>query len=178
MATDLIRPDDALLALRAQRSEEGAFAELYARHARYIAGVVFRLMGDDLDLEDVVQETFLTAADALSQLENPAALRPWLVAIAVRRVRRQLSRRRRRKLLARLVAEVSPVVSDPLALSEVDELYDALDRIPADLRIPWALSRIEALSLPEVARACGRSLSTVKRRIAEADERLERRLGQ
>ncbi len=176
MTSAVLPPDDALLVVRAQRAEDGAFAELYERHARYVAGVVFRLMGDDYDLDDVVQETFVAAAHAISRLSDPNAVRPWLVAIAVRRARRQLSRRRRRWLLARLVAEVSPRASDPAERGSVDELYDALARLPTDLRVPWTLSRIEALSLPEVARACGASLSTVKRRILEADQRLARRL--
>ena len=53
---------------------------------------------------------------------------------------------------------------------------DALERIPEDLRIPWVLHRVEQLSLPETAEACEISLATVKRRIAEAEERIQRRL--
>lgn len=58
----------------------------------------------------------------------------------------------------------------------MDDLYDALERIPSDVRIPWVLHRIEQLSLPETALACEVSLATVKRRIADAEARLERRL--
>src|SRR5262249_19187668 len=46
---------DEALVVRAQRAERGAFAALYERHARYIAGVVYRLMGDDAELDDIVQ---------------------------------------------------------------------------------------------------------------------------
>lgn len=168
--------EDALLVLRAQRAESGAFDALYERHARYVAGVVFRLIGDDSDLDDIVQETFVAAAGAIHKLADASAVRPWLVAIAVRRVRRQLGRRQRNRVLLRQIAEVSARVSDPQARRAVDELYDALDGIAPDLRVPWVLQRIELLSLPEVARACSVSLSTAKRRIAEADRRLERRL--
>ena len=49
--------------------------------------------------------------------------------------------------------------------------------MPADLRIPWVLHRVERLSLPETAAACEVSLATVKRRIADAEARIERRLG-
>ena len=57
------------------------------------------------------------------------------------------------------------------------DLYDALGRLPADLRLPWSLHRIERLSIPETAAACEVSPATVKRRIADAEERLTRRLG-
>jgi RNA polymerase sigma-70 factor (ECF subfamily) len=153
------------------------FEEVYGRYARYVAGVVYRIMGTDGDVDDVVQETFIDALDGLARLEDPNAVRAWLVTVAVRRTRRVLARQRRRRMFAFWVTELSPQSSDPRDRAAVDELYDALARIPEDLRIPFVLHRVEAMSLPETAAACEVSLATVKRRIAEAEERLERRLG-
>jgi len=166
---------DAELAIRA-RTEESAFAALYTRHAPYVARVAFRLLGTESDVDDVVQETFLDAAAAIGDLLDPNAVRSWLVAIAVRRVHKVLRKRQRRNLFAMLFAQVSPASSDPRDRQPVDDLYDALDHLRDDVRIPWALARIEQLTLSEVARICNISLATVKRRIADADERLERRL--
>jgi RNA polymerase sigma-70 factor (ECF subfamily) len=159
------------------RVTDAAFEILYTRHARYIAGVVHRLMGDDGELDDIVQETFVDALEGLTRLCDPGATRAWLVTVAVRRTRRVLARRRRRMMFAFWEADFGPRSSDPRDRAPVDELYDALSRVSADLRIPWVLHRIEHLSLPETAQACEVSLATVKRRIAEAEERLERRLG-
>ena len=153
------------------------FEALYAKHARYIAGVVHRLMGDDGELDDIVQETFVDAIEGLKRLVDPSATRAWLVTVAVRRTRRVLARRRRRMMFAFWTVDFSPRASDPRDRAAVDDLYDALSRVPADVRIPWVLHRVEHLSLPETAAACEVSLATVKRRIADAEERLERRLG-
>lgn len=169
--------DDVEVTLLAQKADEAAFRELYHRHARYIAGVAYRLMGNDAEIDDVVQETFVDAADGIANLKEPRALRAWLVAIAVRRVRKLLGRRRRRRMFGFAFAEVAAKTSDPADRSRVDELYEALDQIPTDLRLPWTLHRIEQMSLPETAAACGVSLATVKRRIAEAEARVERRIG-
>ncbi len=158
-------------------AEAISFEATYFQHARYIAGVVYRLMGDDFELDDVVQETFVDALDGLSRLNDPTAVRAWLVTVAVRRSCRVLARRRRRRLFAFWHADFAPRVSDPRSRAAVDELYDALGRIPADLRIAWVLHRVERLSLPETARACEVSLATVKRRVADAEARIERRLG-
>jgi RNA polymerase sigma-70 factor (ECF subfamily) len=166
---------DAALVERARQADQAAFAALYQRHARYLAGVVYRLMGDDEELDDIVQETFLLASDALAGLAQPDRLRPWLVTIAVRRAHRHLARRRRRWCLLSRLAEVGTTVSDPADRGDVDELYRALDRLPRELRVPWALHRIEQFSLPDVAEACEVSLATAKRRIAEAERRMERR---
>ncbi|WP_394829053.1 RNA polymerase sigma factor [Pendulispora albinea] len=152
------------------------FEALYAQHARYLAGVVHRIMGRDAEVDDVVQETFLDAIDGLSHLEEPSAVRASLVTIAVRRTRRILARRRRRTLFAFWIRQFAAPASDPRDRQAVDELYDALGRLPEDLRIPWILHRVVAMSLPETAAACETSLATVKRRMADAEERLARRL--
>jgi RNA polymerase sigma-70 factor (ECF subfamily) len=176
-------PSVNTLAIRVDRFAAAAervgldFEALYAKHSRYVAGVVHRIMGSDGELDDIVQETFIDAIDGLARLQDPAAVRAWLVTVAVRRTRRVLARRRRRALFAFWAADFAPRASDPRDRAAVDELYDALSRIPEDLRIPWVLHRVEAMSLPETAAACECSLATVKRRIADAEERLERRLG-
>lgn len=150
---------------------------LYAKHARYVAGVVHRILGGrDAEVDDIVQETFLDAFEGIGRIEDPQAARAWLVTVAVRRTRRFLARRRRRALFAFWAKDFAPRASDPLDRQPVDDLYDALERIPSDVRIPWVLHRIEQLSLPETALACEVSLATVKRRIADAEARLERRL--
>ena len=80
-------------------------------------------------------------------------------------------------IFASLIMDYAPRASDPRDRQAVDELYEALDGLAADVRIPWVLHRVEQMTLPEAAEACEISLATVKRRIKEADERLERRLG-
>jgi RNA polymerase sigma-70 factor (ECF subfamily) len=114
----------------------------------------------------------------LSRLVDPNAVRAWLVTVAVRRTRRVLARRRRRRMFAFWLADVGPRASDPRDRQPADELWDALERLPEDVRIPWILHRIVAMSLPDTAAACEVSLATVKRRIAEAEEKIERRLNQ
>jgi RNA polymerase sigma-70 factor, ECF subfamily len=168
--------DDSGLVTRIQSDDDAAFAELYARHAGYVARVVYRLMGDDAELDDIVQDTFVDAADGIASVHEPASIRRWLVVIAVRRVHRTLVRRRRRRWFGGQMANMAARASDPADRRLVDELYDALDRIPVEVRIPWVLARVEQQPLKDVAEACAISLATVKRRIAEADERLERKL--
>src|SRR5260221_6464368 len=71
------------LAEAARLSEERGFEGMYRLHARYVAGVVFRIVGHDGDLDDVVQGTFAAASSHLNPLRDPAAIRPWLGALAI-----------------------------------------------------------------------------------------------
>lgn len=170
-----LRPfDDAELVDRVRRSDADACRMLYARHARYVAGVVFRLLGADQDVDDIVQEAFVDALEGIGALKDPARLRSWLVTIAVRKVNRVLSARRLRRRLTSSLALLVPNSQAPMAGWSVDELGRALDELPAKLRVAWILGRVEQLELTEVASICAISLATAKRRIAEAEQRLRR----
>ena len=164
---------EAALVERAGAGDEQALTALYHRHAAYVARVVHRILGTDADLDDIVQETFVEGLRQLRTLKDPAKLRPFLVTIAVRRVHARFSLRRRMRQLAAELFRLSPASSDPEAGQRVHALYRLLDRVPARHRIAWVLHRIEEHTLPEVAEQTGASLATVKRWIAQVDERVE-----
>ncbi len=162
---------DATLVARALRGDAAAFSSLYLRHARYIAGVARRLLGRDSEVDDVVQETFITAADKLATLRDPDQFRPWLSTIAVRRAHKLMSRRAYRMALGKGLAIIGIQHQEPEVSGDARA---ALERLTPKLRIPWILHRVDEATLPEVATMCEISLATAKRRIAEAEERLER----
>lgn len=164
---------DALRALA--RGDATAVRAFYDAHASYVAGVLFRVLGADPELDDLVQETFLSALDVMDTVENAASVRGFLATIAVRKALRLASKRRRRRTLFGFFALFGPTRSDPRATAAAEDLLEALERLPADLRMPWVLARAYDFTLPEVAKACAISLATTKRRIAQAEERLRGR---
>ena len=143
------------------RGEEAAVRAFYGEHARYVAGVLTRLLQRDQDLDDLVQETFLSALAGLSSLERSSSVRAFLATIAVRKALRLQSLRRRRRRLLSLFSFFGASESNPRTLEPAEAVVDALARLPRDLREPWVLSRIEDWTLPEVAAACRVSLATV-----------------
>jgi RNA polymerase sigma-70 factor (ECF subfamily) len=176
--------DDATLVSRACQGERWAEEALYQRHVAYIMGMVVRLLGNRTEAEDVVQDTFLIGLDRLDTVRRPEAIRGWLAMIAVREVRRRL---RRARLLARLGFH-SPkegVDFESLAGQEADTetrvelaaIGDAVAKLPADERLAWMLRYVEGEPLEEVARLCGCSLATAKRRIAAAVSVVNRHIG-
>ena len=178
MAVSTLRfPDPAAseLALveRAIGGDEQAFTALYRRHAAYVAGVVYRILGRDADLDDIVQEAFVEGLGQLARLEDRSKLRPYLVTIAVRRIHARLSLRYRLKSLASALFGSSPTVSDPAAREPVHDLYRALERVAPRHRVAWVLHRVEGYTLPETAELAGASLATVKRWIADIDGHAE-----
>jgi RNA polymerase sigma-70 factor, ECF subfamily len=177
-AAPLLTPipdDDATLVARAAAGDERAFTALYRRHARYVAGVAFRLLGDEAELDDVVQETFVDAHDALASIRDGATVRAFLATITARKVARRIARRQRQRWLAGWLGLSAARSETPAVESEAFALYQALEGLSVDRRIPWTLHVVEGMTLPEVAAACGVSLATVKRRIADAGALLAKR---
>ncbi len=168
------RQRDARLIARIKQGDEAAFAELYKRYARQVASVVYRLLGDDSHLDDIVQETFVISLRQIEQLREPDALGRWLSTIAVRRVQRLLRTRYRSRTMRLELRAFLPQVSDAQERERVHALYRALGRLPDKQRIPWILHHIEGETLPVVAELCGCSLTSVKRYIAKAEKRLRR----
>lgn len=167
---------DEALVCRAQEGDRSAFDALYLRHAGYVAGTVYRVIGHDGDLEDIVQDAFVRASGKLARLRDADRFRSWVVRIALREAMHVLAKRRRRREIDTDLARSAPQTSDPRSLEPADALYRALDGLPDKLRAPWSLNKIAGLDLTETAHACSVSLATVKRRISAADKRLRRSL--
>ncbi|MGE0787946.1 MAG: RNA polymerase sigma factor [Sandaracinaceae bacterium] len=172
-ADDVSDPELVARALRGDRRAEEA---IFLRHAPGVTQMADRLLGSETDAEDVVQHTFEVAFRRLEQLDRPGSLRAWLLSIAVRRCHRVFRRRKLLRLLG-IASHPEPDTlidhlasgSSPESRAELALLDVALTRVPEKERVAWMLRKVEGLSLPECATACGCSLATVKRRIQAAD---------
>ena len=73
--------EDARLVRAARSGDKEAFASLYERYARVIHGVLLA-RAPHADVEDLVQDVFLSAWNRLDALREPAAFGGWLAMIA------------------------------------------------------------------------------------------------
>jgi RNA polymerase sigma-70 factor (ECF subfamily) len=174
-------PSDAALVVAARAGERWAREALFRRHAHMVNGLALRLLGRDTDVDDLVQDSFMHANASLDRLEEPQAFASWLCSIVVRTAHKLL---RRRRLMWRLglrradSIDVEALVSSnapPDVAAELRELYRVVARLPAHVRIPLVLRRVEGYGLEEIAALVGASLTTVKRRIVEGERALGER---
>jgi RNA polymerase sigma-70 factor (ECF subfamily) len=171
---------DAQLVTAACAGARWAQEALFLRHVRLVSGLVFRVHPSRIDLDDLVQDTFIAAFESLPSLKNPQAFAAWVGSLAIRITHKKL---RRRRIAARLglgttseeVAwdEIIGPACPPDVAAELREIYTILASFPTSERIAFLLRRVEGMSLDEVATATDTSLATVKRRIAAAEERLD-----
>jgi RNA polymerase sigma-70 factor (ECF subfamily) len=163
--------DAALVsALRSGRVDAGR--TLFERYGRDVERVLFRVLGPDMELPDLLHDVFVAALTSIDQVRDPSALRGWLTGIAVRKARKCIVKRRRWRIIQFFAPTDMPEGEARVAPVEVSEAlrctYEVLDRLPADERLAFALRHIDGMELTTVAAACGVSLATIKRRLVRA----------
>ncbi len=167
------RVEDLELVERALGGESWAREAIFRRYVTPVAAAAQRLLRNPAEVDDVVQETFLIAYEQLERLSQPAALRGWLLQIAISRVHRRFRSWRLWRAPADTAAsleEQATLEATPEQRAELSLVDRALAQLALPLRTAWVLRRVEGHSLEDTAAACDCSLATVKRRIARADE--------
>jgi RNA polymerase sigma-70 factor (ECF subfamily) len=163
--------DEALVAaLRAGRTD--ASTVLFDRYGGDVERVLYRILGPDSEIKDLLQDVFVVALGSLDKLRDPDALRGWLTSIAVHKARKCILKRQRWRFIQLWPGSELPEREAPAAPPEVSEAlrctYAVLARMPADERVPFALRYVAGMELTAVAAACDVSLATIKRRLGRA----------
>jgi RNA polymerase sigma-70 factor (ECF subfamily) len=155
--------------------ETGAAELIFDRYSRLIRGLLRRSLGQN-DVDDHVQEVFLRLFAELERLRDPAALRSFLIGIAIRVAGTELRRRRVRRWLSLTTSGDPPELAvpplDASAREALQRLYAILDRQDPDSRLLFTMRYVERLELTELAQAFDVSLATLKRRLARVSDRV------
>jgi RNA polymerase sigma-70 factor (ECF subfamily) len=112
---------ELLLAARLRRGESGALEELINLHQSAVVRLANRLLGWGGDVEDVVQDVFLTALEKCSSFRGKSSLKTWLTIITLNRCRTHL---RRRKIWQRVIASVTRQARPDSAASDAGAVSD------------------------------------------------------
>ena len=161
-------PTTTELVKRAQGGDVEAFGLVYDRTVRLVRAVAADAGTDRAD--DITHDVFLRAYRNLGSLRDPARLAPWLVGIARLVVREQRRARRFVPLAADLVAAESRVNRD----EDVEELLQAVARLPEAERLAVRFFFLNEQSIDETARLLDRSRSGTYALLQSARTRLAR----
>lgn len=151
--------DDLPLVLAAQAGDPLAFDVLYRRHARIVHAVLLGRTNRD-DVEDLVQEVFLSAWRQLRTLRDPAAFGGWVVTIA-RHLRVDHARRARvhESLDEQRLQGVASAGPDGV---EAARALAAIRRLPEAYRETLLLRLVEGMTGPEIAERTGLTAASVR----------------
>jgi RNA polymerase sigma-70 factor, ECF subfamily len=174
--------EDVALIRRMCDADETALGALYDRWVRSLYSLVFHLLKDADEAEDVVEETFWQAWRKASSYEpSRGAVSTWLLTIGRRRAldRLRAKLRRREDPIGNhgiALADMASSAPDPSQLAEGAErrlnVLAALRELPAEQREVIELGYYQGLSQTEIADLTGQPLGTVKTRMRLAMQKL------
>jgi RNA polymerase sigma-70 factor (ECF subfamily) len=179
IAPAAVRDHDRDLAQRAASGDRGAQRELFLAQRAAVHHALFRILGSNRDLEDLVQDAFLEIFRALPSFRGESTLSRWCQTIATRIAYLSISRRRPPAVDLALVEETLPDDVDTgrqvMLRDATRRLYAALDRIEPKQRVAFALAVIDGRSLAEVAELTDSTVIAVKTRVWRARKDLLKR---
>lgn len=184
------QPEDSALVRRAQGGEADAFDELVRRYQRQIYGVIYHMTAHHEETNDLTQEVFVKAWQALKSFKGDSSFFTWLYRIAINRTLNHLKQRNYRQgkqafSLNDLDAdaehrpELAALVSDrtprrDLALDELKEkLNAALQRLSENHRTVVILHDIQGLPHEDIASLLDCNVATVRTRLFYARQQLQ-----
>ena len=178
--------EDVLLVDRCLTGEPAATRELFRRHRARVHASLFRVLGTNRDMDDLLQEAFIQVFQSLRGWRAEASLSTWIDRVSVRVAYRYLSQRGRRVQTIELVdddgaasAADSGQVSDgpgarrQLARDGVKRLYEVLDELGAAARLAFTLHEIDGRTLAETAALVGSTVTATKLRVWRARKKVE-----
>jgi RNA polymerase sigma-70 factor (ECF subfamily) len=184
------REIDHELVLRAQRGDKRAFGLLVDKYQRKLARLLSRMIRDQAEIEDVVQESFIKAYRALPNFRGDSAFYTWLYRIGINTAKNYLVSMGRRPTVSTDI-EIEDAENfdsgDELRTTETPEssmmtkqiaqtVNDTVEGLPEELKTAITLREIEGLSYEEIATIMGCPIGTVRSRIFRARETISLKL--
>ncbi len=174
----------AELLQRVQSGDGAAACELMETYHSEVFGLALSIMADQAEAEDITQDVFLAAFDALEDYRGDAAFKTWLFRITVNRCRR---RWRQRKMKQRVLQALQVAFPAMIARSELPEeiavrhenkteLWSAVEQLGEKYRLPLLLFYAHGLTVAHIAQILAIPLGTVLSRLHTGRERLSAKL--
>jgi len=179
--------EDMELVRRARQGEFGAYDDLVRRYQERIYATIYHMTSNHEDANDLVQETFIKAFQALNSFKGGSSFYTWVYRIAVNKTINFLKQRKNKAHLSLndldLNAEHDPdlvaLVSEKTprreaGLAELQEkLNEAMQRLSDSHRLVVTLHDIQGMSHEEIAKIMDCNIGTVRSRLFYARQQLQ-----
>jgi RNA polymerase sigma-70 factor (ECF subfamily) len=177
---------ERVLIRRLKQRDERAFEEVVRLYQHKVYNLVYRMLGNQQEAEDVAQEVFVTVFKAIDSFRGDAKFSTWLYRVAANHCKNrmkylgrrsynatgELDEAAERELAAAQPSSLRPHVDGPDAVLEGLELergvQAAIAALEEEHRVLIVLRDVEDLSYEEIAGITGLELGTVKSRLHRA----------
>lgn len=175
------------LVKRARRGDLGAYDELVRRYQERIYATVYHMTGNHEDANDLAQEAFIKAFQALKSFKGGSSFYTWVYRIAVNKTLNFLKSRKNRTQyslndvdfnaennpdLVALISEKTP--RREAGLTELQEkLNEAMQQLSEQHRLVVTLHDVQGLPHEEIAKIMDCNVGTVRSRLFYARQQLQ-----
>jgi len=183
-------PPDAELVLKAQQGDVHAFDQLVERYHSKIYGLTYNMTSNREDAEDLTQEVFVKAFEALPRFKGKSSFYTWVYRIAVNKTINYRKKRNRKRALSldsfdqdiklddayhEMTAKGSPLRN--ISLSELQKkLNEALQNLSEKHRTVVVMHDMQGIPHDEIAKVVGASVGTVRSRLFYARRQMQTEL--
>jgi RNA polymerase sigma-70 factor (ECF subfamily) len=179
--------DESLVAA-AKSGDHAAFVELWARHSNLAFKTAYRIMGNQDDAEDAIQEAWMKAYVHLNTFNGRSKFSTWLARITINSALMTLRRRRTRPEISMdvLDGEAGPcyeIADQGMSVEELlvrhetaEHLGSAIGRLRPTLRTVVEIHQSNDGSVKELAELAGISIAATKSRLLRARKVLRKTL--
>ena len=170
---DARRLAEMVMVRRVQSGDQAAFRDLMERYQAKIHSIVYGILHNREDAEDIAQQVFTKVYFAIKDFDGRCLLLTWICRIAINECYSSL-RKRRVKLVQEIDGPEHAGNQPPVdrRLADRDYLNKLLARIPADDRALLIFKEVEGHSIAELAEMTGMSCSAIKIRLFRARHKL------
>jgi len=181
---------DQVLVLRAQQGDKRAFGLLVEKYHRKLGRLLSRMIRDQAEVEDVVQESFIKAYRALHNFRGDSAFYTWLYRIGINTAKNYLvSMGRKPQVMQDVEIEDVENFDEGIEMRTMDTpetammtkeiaqtVNDTIANLPDELRTAITLRELEGLSYEDIALIMQCPIGTVRSRIFRARETIALKL--
>jgi RNA polymerase sigma-70 factor, ECF subfamily len=186
IANDIAATDpDARLMMRVRDDDEQAFTQIVERYQHRVMGILYHLVGNEQDAEDVAQDVFMTIYRVRKGYQPTAKFSTWLFTIVNNKALNAIRNQKRRAGKDLVGSESGPLGPRPLenvatapsgampsrifAKGELAAVVrDAIGNLNDDQRMAVMLNKYEDMSYKQIAEIMGRSEMAVKSLLSRA----------
>jgi RNA polymerase sigma-70 factor (ECF subfamily) len=171
------RFSDAELVVAVGQGDHQALEVIWRRYASAVRSTLFSALGPDHSIDDLIQDVFISFYRCAGRLNNPSALKAYLLGSAVRIAAFERRTRGRRSKWLNVFQQVGPDAFEN-QLPEVGKvdllaaLHRVLDQVSERPRTAFILRYVQDLTISEIAVAMVTSDATAKRDVARGRARV------
>lgn len=160
---------------RCKKSDQTAQMQVYKGYYKAMYNVAFRILRDEYEAEDIMQEAFLTAFTKLHTFKAEVTFGAWLKRIVINKSLTQLKKNNRYEEVKMDVIPNYEVVEEKIdySLLKADQVVDKINSLKQNYQLVLTLNLIEGFDYEEIAQIMGYTNENVRTTISRAKKKLK-----